>query len=73
MGEKNTRFGDVESERNYWMIPMDFETYSFSDMKKELAHNKAIRWGIRAKPIHDKKTNTYKLNTSSLVKKIKKD
>lgn len=73
MVEKNTRFGDLESERNYWMIPMDFETYSFSDMKKELAHNKAIRWGIRAKPIHDKKTNTYKLNTSSLlVKKIKK-
>ena len=56
------------------MIPMDFETYSFSDMKKELAHNKAIRWGIGANPIHDKKTNTYKLNaSSSLVKKIKKD
>lgn len=46
---------------NYWVIPMDYETYDFGKMQAEyLKHNKEILWETPGTPEFDKNTNIWK-------------
>ena len=73
MTEENKTLENFENEKNYWIIPMDFNIYQFSEMKKEWDKYKSIKWKIPGEVIYDKNINDYKLiKSSSRFKNLKK-
>ena len=70
---ENETLENFENEKNYWIIPMDFNIYPFSEMKKEWDKYKSIKWKIPGEAKYDKNINDYKLiKSSSIFKNLKK-
>ena len=57
MTAENKTLENFENEKNYWIIPMDFNIYPFSEMKKEWDKYKYIIWRIPVKVKDDKNKN----------------
>lgn len=66
---ENKTLENFENEKNYWIIPMDFNIYPFSEMKKEWDKYKSIKWKIPGEAKYDKNKND---DTYSRFKNLKK-